>query len=253
MLYVNWELVSPYIQPGVPNPFRFLFFLSGRIPSSPAERPLYAKTYQDLLFVAYNVVFYSLIRQLITVNICHPIGRYFGIRRGSKLDRFGEQGYALVYFTLFGAWGLVSPLHCSSSLIVNISCSASWANCLHGGIVLSFSGLVSAICELSSSYSVAYDINETDYPHWGMTPELKRYYLMHTSYWCQQLLVLLLGLEKPRKDYAELVAHHFVTLWLIGLVETAVLNVIPLTIEQMELFHKSHSHWQCSPYEHGHS
>lgn len=49
-----------------------------------------------------------------------------------------------------------------------------------------------------------------------MKPELKRYYLMQAAYWCQQLIVLLLGLEKPRKDYNELVAHHIVTLWLIG-------------------------------------
>lgn len=49
-----------------------------------------------------------------------------------------------------------------------------------------------------------------------MQPELKAYYLMQTAYWCQQLIVLLLGLEKPRKDYYELVAHHFVTLWLVG-------------------------------------
>jgi len=49
-----------------------------------------------------------------------------------------------------------------------------------------------------------------------MKPELKRYYLMQSAYWCQQLLVLLLGLEKPRKDYLELVAHHIVTLWLVG-------------------------------------
>jgi len=55
-----------------------------------------------------------------------------------------------------------------------------------------------------------------DYPHWQMTPELKRYYLMQASYWCQQLVVLLSKLEKPRKDYKELVAHHIVTLWLVG-------------------------------------
>lgn len=51
-----------------------------------------------------------------------------------------------------------------------------------------------------------------------MKPELKRYYLMQASYWCQQLIVLVLKLEKPRKDYAELVAHHIVTIWLVGYV-----------------------------------
>jgi acyl-CoA-dependent ceramide synthase len=55
-----------------------------------------------------------------------------------------------------------------------------------------------------------------DYPHWDMKPELKRYYLMQMAYWIQQQLVLVLGLEKPRKDYYELVAHHFVTIWLVG-------------------------------------
>lgn len=55
-----------------------------------------------------------------------------------------------------------------------------------------------------------------DYPHWDMKSELKRYYLMQGAYWFQQLFVMLLGLEKPRKDYYELVLHHFVTLWLIG-------------------------------------
>jgi very-long-chain ceramide synthase len=47
---------------------------------------------------------------------------------------------------------------------------------------------------------------------WGM----KNYYLMQFSYWLQQLLVLALRLEKPRKDFVELVIHHLVTLWLIG-------------------------------------
>jgi acyl-CoA-dependent ceramide synthase len=63
-------------------------------------------------------------------------------------------------------------------------------------------------------------IDGTDYPHWGMIPELKRYYLMQLSYWCQQLLVLVLKLERPRKDYSELVVHHLVTLWLVGSVES---------------------------------
>ena len=49
-----------------------------------------------------------------------------------------------------------------------------------------------------------------------MIPELKAYYLLHMAYWSQQILVLVLKLEKPRKDYTELVAHHLVTVWLIG-------------------------------------
>lgn len=49
-----------------------------------------------------------------------------------------------------------------------------------------------------------------------MQPMLKRYYLMHFSYWLQQLIILSLKLEKPRKDFKELVAHHIVTIWLIG-------------------------------------
>ena len=55
-----------------------------------------------------------------------------------------------------------------------------------------------------------------DYPHWDMKPQLKYYYLMQASFWSQQLFVLLLRLERPRKDYYELVCHHFVTIWLIG-------------------------------------
>lgn len=51
-----------------------------------------------------------------------------------------------------------------------------------------------------------------------MIPPLKRYYLMQLAYWIQQAFVMILGLEKPRSDYKELVMHHLVTLWLIGYV-----------------------------------
>lgn len=56
-----------------------------------------------------------------------------------------------------------------------------------------------------------------------MTPLLKRYYLMQLAYWCQQLLVLVLRLEKPRKDFTELVIHHFVTIWLVLFVFTLLI------------------------------
>ena len=56
-----------------------------------------------------------------------------------------------------------------------------------------------------------------DYPHRTHDAYLKAYYLLQASYWAQQAIVLCLQLEKPRKDFKELVAHHIVTLALIGL------------------------------------
>ncbi len=86
-----------------------------------------------------------------------------------------------------------------------------------------------------------------------MTSELKRYYLMQASYWCQQLIVLVFRLEKPRKDYKEYVAHHIVTLWLIGFVSglyTLVLVYLHRCL-QVELRHQPHVHRECCIYLHG--
>ncbi|OJA13848.1 hypothetical protein AZE42_00529 [Rhizopogon vesiculosus] len=179
ILYINWELLAPYIAPDLPNPIAPLIFISYPIPSSSPDDPRYAKGYLDLVFLAFHIVFYSFLRQFVTIILCRPIARHFGIKKQAKLDRFGEQGYALLYFTVMGAWGfrIMGQL------------PTWWYRTEHFWI---------------------------GYPHWQMKPELKRYFLMHAAYWCQQLIVLLLRLEKPRKDYNELIAHHFVTLWLVG-------------------------------------
>jgi len=179
VLYVNWELLAPFVAQDLPNPFRPLFFLSYRVPSSPDSDVRYQKGYLDLVFVAFHVVFFSFLRQIITIHISHPIARSFGIKRLAKLNRFGEQGYAAVYFAVVGIWGYY-------------------------------------IMSQLPTYWYQTEHFWRGYPRWEMIPHLKRYYLMQAAYWCQQLVVLLLRLEKPRKDYKELVAHHFVTLWLIG-------------------------------------
>jgi len=181
-LHINWIIFTPLIlsQPP-PSPFSPLLFISYPTPSPTDDStdPRYRKGWFDLVFVAYHVVFFSFVRQSVLQRICYPIARHFGIRKEAKLARFGEQGYAIIYFSFFGAWGLRIMSHLPTW----------WYDCRHFWI---------------------------DYPYWQMTPELKRYYLMQASYWCQQLIVLVFGLEKPRKDYKELVAHHIVTLWLIG-------------------------------------
>ncbi|KAG5342530.1 hypothetical protein C0989_000658 [Termitomyces sp. Mn162] len=213
ILYLNWELTAPYLAPGWKNPFGAFFLISGLVPTSSPDDPRYQKTYLDLLFIAYNVIFFSLVRQLIVIKVCTPVARYFGLRKSGKIERFGEQGYALVYFGFFGAWGYVSDFLLStiphSNLFLAYHVTAP--DILVPDRVLLDWSVVPFLDEFLQSSSAM-----SDYPHWDMKPELKRYYLMQMGYWLQQLIVLVLGLEKPRKDYTELVAHHIVTLWLVG-------------------------------------
>ncbi|KAJ7435278.1 longevity assurance proteins LAG1/LAC1 [Mycena latifolia] len=181
VLFLNWEFLVPHLAQifgahDIPkeNPLAPLLLLSHRVPG---ERR-YARGTGDLAFVAYHVVVFSLVRQVITVNVGRHVGRFFGLVRAGKLDRFGEQAYAFVYFLVFGAWGV-------------------------------------RVMSQLPTWWYRTDYFWIDYPHTAMLPELKYYYLLQTAYWVQQFLVLVLGLEKPRKDYAELVAHHVVTLWLV--------------------------------------
>ncbi|KAI0796696.1 TLC domain-containing protein [Abortiporus biennis] len=177
-LWANWELLSPFVAKGLPNPFAPLLFISHPVPSPPDD-PRYQKGYLDLAFIAYYVVVWSWFRQAIILHIWKPFGRSYGIKKNAKLDRLGEQGHAMVYFAITAIWGWR----------IMRSLPTWW-------------------------YRTAYFW--IDYPHWDMKAELKAYYLMQAAYWIQQFMVLILKLEKPRKDYTELVAHHLVTLWLIG-------------------------------------
>ena len=106
-MYANWELLSPYLEPELPNPFAPIFLISGYIPDSKLDDPRYQKTFWDLAFLAYYVIFFSFIRETISIYVSKPAAKYFGLKRPSKIDRFGEQIYALFYFMIFGAWGYV--------------------------------------------------------------------------------------------------------------------------------------------------
>jgi len=199
ILWTNWHFLAP----DVPNPFSPLLFLSYYIPDSEPDHPTYAKGPLDLLFIAYYVVVFSFIRQSLTIHILRPLARIMGIRKEAKLDRFGEQGYAVVYFSFFGSLGIY-------------------------------------VMSQLPTWWYKTDQFWIDYPHWRMTPLLKRYYLMQLSYWIQQLIVLALKLEKPRKDFTELIVHHIVTIWLVGWSYTINLtyigNAVFLTMDVSDVF-----------------
>ncbi|KAI3626682.1 LAG1 [Malassezia furfur] len=130
----------------------------------------FGKGWLDLCFIAYFIVVFSFLRQVLTMHVFKPLAKRWGIRAEQKQTRFAEQGYALTYWGIAGIFGLY---------------------------VMSF----------QDSWWYNLDHLWYQYPHWVMRPELKLYYLLQGSYWMQQAFVMLLGLERPRKDYYELIAH----------------------------------------------
>ncbi|KAG8747143.1 hypothetical protein FRC10_002192 [Ceratobasidium sp. 414] len=197
LLWLNWKIIGTSHE----NPFSALLFISNPVKTTPTGQVQYAKSYADLAFLAYYIIVFSFIRQFMLMHALYPLARRLGLY-GSKGDRFVEQAYSFLYYGSMGILGLVS----SRTLILQ-SCklttySLSCENFQSGGIGRSIFGSATQLL--------------AGYPHWEMNKLMKTYYLLQTAYWSQQLFVLLLKIEKPRKDYTELVIHHFVTIWLIG-------------------------------------
>ncbi|OHF02080.1 TLC domain-containing protein [Colletotrichum orchidophilum] len=140
----------------------------------------YGKGLWDIAFVCFYATVLSFTRDFIMQELLRPLAKYLGIRSRGKQLRFMEQAYTAVYFGILGPFGLYV-----------MSRTPVW-------------------------YFNTTGMYET-FPHKTHEAVVKFYYLLEGAYWAQQALVMLLGLEKPRKDYYELVAHHCVTLALIGL------------------------------------
>ena len=113
-------------------------------------------------------------------RVLRPLAKLGGIRRKAKQARFMEQGYTAVYFAVFGPFGLYVMRR---SPVWYFDTAAMFA----------------------------------DFPHRTHEGYFKTYYLLQAAYWAQQAIVLILQLEKPRKDFKELVGHHVITVALIWL------------------------------------
>jgi very-long-chain ceramide synthase len=141
---------------------------------------MYGKGKQDLTFVLFYTIVFSFTREFCMQRLIHPLAVRCGIRGRSKQSRFMEQVYTALYFGVFGPFGLYV---------------------MKQGTLWYFN--TTAMFE--------------GFPHRKHEAVFKAYYLLQASYWSQQALVLAMQLEKPRKDFKELVLHHIVTLSLIGL------------------------------------
>jgi very-long-chain ceramide synthase len=141
---------------------------------------MYGKGLHDIAFVAFYTIVLSFTREFFMQRLIRPLALWYGIRGRNKQSRFMEQMYTAMYFAIFGPFGLYV-----------MSRGPLW----YFDTTAMFEG----------------------FPHRSHEAVFKAYYLLQASYWSQQAIVLLLQLEKPRKDFKELVGHHIITLALIGL------------------------------------
>jgi len=182
LLLVLSILVLYAVNPTDSNFIHHFIFLSYKLPASlnHSQPPKYGKGPWDFAFVLFYTIVLSFTREFIMQEILRPLSRYYGLKSRSKQARFMEQMYTAIYFAPMGIFGLYV-----------MSRTSVW-------------------------YFNTRGMYES-FPHTTHEAVVKFYYLFQAAYWAQQAIVLLLGMEKPRKDFQELVGHHIVTLTLIAL------------------------------------
>ncbi|KAK3691579.1 sphingosine N-acyltransferase lag1 [Vermiconidia calcicola] len=190
-LILTVTILSAYfVSPGEHNPLHSAIYLSyadpplyertDTLPAFIGNVTQYGKGSKDLAFVAFYMIVLSFTREFLMQRVIRPIAISYGIRGRGKQARFMEQFYTAVYFAVFGPFGMYVMYR-----------TPVW--------YFNTEGMYAG------------------FPHRAHEAVFKAYYLLQASYWAQQGLVLMLQLEKPRKDFRELVLHHIITLALIGL------------------------------------
>lgn len=169
------------LNPTESNPVYHFIFLSYKLPvTSSDEVPQYGKGLWDIAFVSFYTVVLSFTREFIMQELLRPLAKKAGLKSRAKQSRFMEQMYTAIYFGLLGPAGMYI-----------MSRTSVW--------YFNTAGLYEG------------------YPHKTHEAVFKFYYLFQAAYWAQQAIVMLLGMEEPRKDFKELIGHHIVSLALIAL------------------------------------
>ncbi|KAJ4311370.1 Sphingosine N-acyltransferase lag1 [Neodidymelliopsis sp. IMI 364377] len=135
------------------------------------ETNMYGCGTDDLPYVIFWTVAFTGLRVAVMDYMLDPLARLGGIRTKKGLDRFKEQAWLIVYYTISWSLGMYIMYH-----------SDFWLN-LHG------------IWE-------GWPFREVD----GV---FKWYYLVQWGFWIQQILVV--NIEEKRKDYAQMLTHHLFT------------------------------------------
>ena len=143
---------------------------------------LYGKGINDLAFIFTYMIFFTFFRDFIMFMLIKPLTiNVLHVYKNSKIKRMMEQCYSIVYYGISGPLGLLVMKYSSNLWLFNTE----------------------------NMYK--------SYPDTQLNFYFKLFYLVQAAFWVQQACILVLQLEKPRKDYQELIFHHIVTLLLIWL------------------------------------
>lgn len=138
----------------------------------------YGKGIKDLCFVFYYMIFFTFVREFLMEVIIKPFAIRCNINSRHKVKRMMEQVFSAFYYGISGPFGIYVMYH-------------------------------------SDLWYFRTDSMYHTYPDLTNSYLFKVFYLGQAAFWVQQACVLVLQLEKPRKDHRELVFHHIVTLLLI--------------------------------------
>ncbi|KAJ7822836.1 hypothetical protein B0H13DRAFT_2447095, partial [Mycena leptocephala] len=123
LLVLPTHFLLPLLRPYLPLPLQHIenhftpFFLLSH-PAPGSERlsaavvrldlvgttQLYLEGPGDLTLLAYSVVLFPFLWLVLSHSLFTMLARRWGIKRARKAARFGEQGYAAMYFLVVGIW-----------------------------------------------------------------------------------------------------------------------------------------------------
>ncbi|KAF3075606.1 Sphingosine N-acyltransferase lag1 [Trichoderma lentiforme] len=136
---------------------------------------LYANGGNDEYFIAFFVVLFTGLRHAVMSFVLCPLARRGGISKKKDVARFSEQAWNIIHYSVFWPLGLYI-----------------W-------------------------YTSPYYLNMTElwtgWPSREISGIMKFYFLTQLAFWLQQMLVV--HIEKQRKDYWLTIVHHFATIWLV--------------------------------------
>jgi len=87
---------------GLPAAERFLV-LQNKDP----ETGLYSKAWTDLYFIGFWVVVFTFLRAFVRSFVLKPIAVYAGVKKEHNRNRFQEEGWVCMYYTLSWCMGMV--------------------------------------------------------------------------------------------------------------------------------------------------